>query len=58
MELKDEIRSRFEKSHRLARRYYDEGKVGKARVEYLNCSQLLEHLAELSPPQKKKDILI
>lgn len=57
MELRDEVRSQFNKCHRLAKKYYDDGNVAKARVEYLKCAQLLEHLAKLSPPQRKGELL-
>ena len=57
MELRDEVKSQFNKCHRLAKRYYDEGNVAKARVEYLKCAQLLEQLAKLSPQEKKAELL-
>ena len=57
MELRDEIKGRFDRCHRLAKKYYDAGKIGPARTEYLNCAQLLEHLAKLSPPQRRKEVL-
>ena len=57
MELRDEIKSQFDRSHRLAKKYYDTGKTAKARVEYMKCAQLLEHLAQLSPPERKERLL-
>ena len=54
MELKDEVRSSFERSHNLARKYYDCGDLSKARVEYLKCARFAEHLSELTPSKKKK----
>jgi len=57
MELRDEVKSQFNKCHRLAKKYYDEGNIAKARVEYLKCGQLLEQLAKLSPQEKKAELL-
>lgn len=57
MELRDEVKSQFHKCHRLAKKYYDEGKIARARVEYLKCGQLLEQLAKLSPQEKRGEIL-
>jgi transitional endoplasmic reticulum ATPase len=54
MELKDEVRSSFKRSHNLARKYYDEGNLSKARVEYLKCARFAEHLSELTPSKKKE----
>lgn len=52
MELKDEVRSSFQRAHRLARKYYDEGDVAKARAEYLKCAHFADHLAEITPEKK------
>jgi transitional endoplasmic reticulum ATPase len=57
MELRDEVKSQFNKCHRLAKKYYDESNVAKARVEYMKCAQLLEQLAKLSPQEKKTELL-
>ena len=57
MELRDEVKSQFDKCHRLAKKYYDKGDVARAKVEYLKCGRLLEHLAQLSPPQRKEELL-
>jgi len=57
MELRDEVKSQFNKCHRLAKKYYDEGNIAKARVEYLKCAQLMEQLAKLSPQEKRREIL-
>jgi transitional endoplasmic reticulum ATPase len=57
MELRSEVKGQFEKSHRLAKKYYDEGKIAKAREEYLKCAQFMEHLAQLSPPERKGKLL-
>ena len=57
MELRDEVKGQFDRSHRLAKQYYDAGNVAKARVEYLKCAQFLKHLAQLSPPERKRKIL-
>lgn len=57
MELRDEVKSQVDRSHRLAKRYYDAGKIAKARVEYMKCAQFLEHLAQLSPLERKGRIL-
>jgi transitional endoplasmic reticulum ATPase len=57
MELRDEVKSQFERSHKLAKKYYDSGKTAKARVEYLKCSGFLKHLAELSPPERRGKLL-
>jgi transitional endoplasmic reticulum ATPase len=54
MELKDEVRSSFKRSHNLARKYYDEGNLSKARVEYLKCARFAEHLSELTPSKRKE----
>jgi transitional endoplasmic reticulum ATPase len=54
MELKDEVRSSFKRSHDLARKYYDEGNLSKARVEYLTCARFAEHLSELTPSKRKE----
>ena len=57
MELRDEVKSRFNRCHRLAKKYYDEGNVARARVEYIKCAQLMEHLAQLSPPERRDKLL-
>lgn len=54
MELKDEVRSSFKRSHDLARKYYNEGNLSKARVEYLKCARFAEHLSKLTPSKKKE----
>jgi transitional endoplasmic reticulum ATPase len=54
MELKDEVRSSFKRSHDLARKYYDCGDLSKARVEYLKCARFAEHLCRLTPSKKKE----
>ena len=45
MELRDEVKSQFERSHKLAKKFYGAGKIDKARVEYMKCAQFLERLA-------------
>lgn len=57
MELRDEVKSQFERSHRLAKKHYGAGNVAKARVEYMKCAQFLEHLANLSPPERRGGLL-
>jgi len=57
VELRDEVRSQFNKCHRLAKKHYDEGNIARARVEYIKCAQLLEHLAQLSPQERKGELL-
>ncbi|MGB5925589.1 MAG: ATP-binding protein [Dehalococcoidia bacterium] len=57
MELRDAVNSQFQKCHRLAKKYYDQGDAARARVEYLKCGQLLEQLAKLSPQEKRGEIL-
>lgn len=57
MEVRDLVKSQFEKSHRLAKKYYDAGNMAKARAEYVKCAQLLEHLAQISPPERKASLL-
>lgn len=57
MELRDEVKSQFNKCHRLAKKHYDEGNIAKARAEYQKCAQLLEHLAQLSPAQRRGELL-
>lgn len=52
MDLIDEVRSSFNRAHGLAKKFYDEGNMAKARVEYLKCAQFAEHLAELKPEKK------
>lgn len=54
MELRDEIRSAFERAHKLAKKYYDEGDSGKARVEYLKCAQFADRLADLTPGKRSE----
>jgi transitional endoplasmic reticulum ATPase len=54
MDLRDEVRSSFKRAHKLAKKYYDEGDVAKARVEYLKCAQFAEHLAELTPEKRQE----
>ncbi|RLG28838.1 hypothetical protein DRO03_08820 [Methanosarcinales archaeon] len=54
MELKDEVRSSFKRSHNLARKYYDCGDLSKARMEYLKCARFAEHLSELTPSKRKE----
>jgi len=56
MDLRDEVRSRFNKCHKLARKYYDEGNVAKARVEYVKCARLMEQLVQLSPPERRGEL--
>jgi transitional endoplasmic reticulum ATPase len=57
MELRDEVKSQFNKCHRLAKKHYDEGNIAQARTEYLKCAQLLEHLAQLSPAPRRGELL-
>ncbi len=57
MDLIDKLKNRFEKCHRAAKKYYEQGEIAKARVEYANCSQLLGYLAGLSPPPRRKELL-
>ncbi len=57
MELRDEVKGQFEKSHRLAKKYYNVGQMSKARAEYLKCSKFLEHLAKLSPPERRNKLM-
>lgn len=54
MDIIDEVMSSLNRTHELAKKYHDEGDVSKARVEYLKCSQLAEHLAELKPEKKRE----
>lgn len=57
MELRDEVRSLLERSHKQARRSYDEGDIPRARAEYLKCAVLSEKLAALSSPERKAEFL-
>ena len=57
MELRDEVRSQFNKCHRLAKKHYDDGNIARARVEYVKCAQLLQHLAQLSPQERRGELL-
>lgn len=57
MELRDEVKSQFNRCHRLAKKHYDESNIAKARVEYQKCAKLLEHLAQLSPPQRRSELM-
>jgi transitional endoplasmic reticulum ATPase len=52
MELRDEVRSSFKRAHKLAKKYYDEGDLAKARVEYVKCAQFSDRLADLTPNKK------
>ncbi|RZN13573.1 MAG: ATP-binding protein [Methanosarcinales archaeon] len=56
MELRDEIKAQFRRSHELAKRYYNEGDRAKARVEYLKCAEFLKQLAN-NTPSKRKEII-
>ncbi|MDY6864888.1 MAG: ATP-binding protein [Halobacteriota archaeon] len=58
MELRDEIKSQFRRSHELAKRYYDEGEIAKARVEYLKCAEFLKRLAKVTPDKKSKSEIL
>lgn len=57
MELRDEVRSQFERSHRLAKKYYNAGKIPEARKEYARCAQFMEHLAKLSPTERRGKLM-
>ncbi|HEY96295.1 MAG TPA: ATP-binding protein [Dehalococcoidia bacterium] len=57
MELIDELKSQLNKCRRLAKKYYDQGELAKSSAEYLKCSELTKHLAELSPPKKRAELL-
>ncbi len=57
MELRDGVKAQFRKSHNLARKHYDEGNMAKASVEYLKCAKFLEHLADMSPRDQRKELL-
>ena len=57
MEIMDEVRSQYNRCHRLAKKHYDEGKIAEARAEYLKCAELLKHLAELSPKKRRSELL-
>ncbi len=57
MELRDEVKSQFDKAHRLAKKFYDAGDTGRARIEYLKCARFMQQLAEMSPPDLRPDIL-
>jgi|GEM_PF-965903 len=54
MDLRDEVKSSFARAHKFAKKYYNEGDIAKARVEYLKCVQFAEQLAELKPERKKE----
>ncbi|MBU4222565.1 MAG: ATP-binding protein, partial [Euryarchaeota archaeon] len=54
MDLRDEVRSSFNRAHKLAKKYYNEGDIAKARVEYFKCAQFADRLAELKPEKKKE----
>lgn len=58
MELRDEIKSQFRRSHDLAKKYYDEGEIAKARVEYLKCAEFLKRLAKATPDKKSKSEIL
>lgn len=55
MELKEEVKSQFNHCHRLAKKYYEAGDVGRAQVEYQKCARLLEHLVGLSSGKLKTE---
>ncbi|RLJ03703.1 MAG: hypothetical protein DRP08_03190, partial [Candidatus Aenigmatarchaeota archaeon] len=54
MELRDEIKAQFRRSHELAKRYYDEGDIARARVEYLKCAEFLRQLAKQTPSKREE----
>ncbi|CAD6495126.1 MAG: ATP-dependent zinc metalloprotease FtsH [Candidatus Argoarchaeum ethanivorans] len=54
MELRDEIKAQFRRSHELAKRYYNEGDRAKAWVEYLKCAEFLKQLANNTPSKRKE----
>ena len=57
MELKDEVKGRFDRSHKLAKKYYNEGNIAKARAEYMKCAQLMEHMAKLSSAERRPKLM-
>lgn len=52
MDLRDEVKSRLEKTHQLAKKYYDAGDIARARAEYSKCSGLSQQLAKLLPSER------
>ena len=56
MDIRDEVRSSFKRAHMLAKKYYDEGDLKRARTEYLKCARFAERLADLTP-QKRNEFL-
>lgn len=57
MDVADKVRSRFEKSLKQAKKYYTQGDLGKARLEYANCARQLRYLAGLSPSERREELL-
>ena len=54
MELRDEVRNSFNRAHKLAKKYYDEGDINRARTEYLKCAKFAERLADLTPQNRNE----
>ena len=52
MDLRDEVKSRLEKTHQLAKKYYDAGDIARAKVEYSKCSGLSLQLGKLLPAER------
>jgi hypothetical protein len=55
MDLRDEVKSRMEQTHRLAQKYYDSGDIARARVEYIRCAGLAQQMSTISPPGQNPD---
>lgn len=54
MDIRDEVRSSFKRAHMLAKKYYDEGDLTRARTEYLKCALFTERLADLTPLKRNE----
>ena len=57
MDLRDEVKSRMEQTHRLAQKYYDSGDIARARVEYIRCAGLAQQMSSISPPGQNPDYI-
>ena len=55
MDLRDEVKSRMTQTHKLAKKYYDNGDISRARLEYVKCAQLAKQLASLYPANRNKE---
>lgn len=57
MDLRDEVKSRMTQTHKLAKKYYDNGDISRARLEYVKCAELAKQLASLHPANRSKEFM-